>query len=94
MWNQIDYRMNLIMRAASIYKDHLGLQEPDCADVDMENFPSLGFASEIRRLLRNKYQLFDDPSCHQGDIYDKGHHTSRHVFRVLGGPLRKQSNSD
>lgn len=59
---QLDYRMNAIMGAATVYKDYLGANFLDCHQADMEEYKRSRPQSWVNTLmLVRKYSLFDPP---------------------------------
>ncbi|KFY82083.1 hypothetical protein V500_10833 [Pseudogymnoascus sp. VKM F-4518 (FW-2643)] len=71
--DQIDYRLNHIMRTATTYKKVWGLDLPNCEEVDVGKGPGIG-SPRWRELLGlvQSYPLFDAPQEDQGYEYGKG----------------------
>ncbi|OBT74065.1 hypothetical protein VF21_07811 [Pseudogymnoascus sp. 05NY08] len=70
--DQIDYRVNHVMRTATGYKEVWGLNIPKCEVVDVEKAPGIGSPDWVKMLkLVESYPLFDDPH-RQGAEYEKG----------------------
>lgn len=73
MRDQIDYRLNQVMGAATVYKNFLEVSIADCHKIDMDEYQHRGsprFISAV--LLVRQYPLFDKPSILQGHQYAKG----------------------
>jgi hypothetical protein len=69
---QLDYRMNAIMGAATVYKNYLGANFLDCHQADMENYKRRRPQPWTDNLmLVRKYPLFDPPIYPQTP-YPKG----------------------
>jgi hypothetical protein len=67
----IEYRMNQITLAATIYKDFLGIRYRDCHEVDTDKYPRRYTNRWINAYeLVRKYPLFDRPES--GHEFDKG----------------------
>ncbi|OBT60536.1 hypothetical protein VE03_10055 [Pseudogymnoascus sp. 23342-1-I1] len=70
--DQIDYRVNHIMRTATMYKDFWNLQIKNCEDADAETGPGVSTSRWLEMLnLVESYPLFDEPHK-QGHVYEKG----------------------
>lgn len=68
MRKSIDYRMNQVMGAATMYKDFWGIDVPDCHQVNVDVG---GWSPEAFRWAC-RYALFDEPGSLQGHRYVKG----------------------
>ncbi|OBT85845.1 hypothetical protein VE02_06054 [Pseudogymnoascus sp. 03VT05] len=68
MRKSIDYRMNQVMGAATMYKNFWDIDAPDCHQVDVEG---AAWSSEAFRWAF-QYALFDEPGRLQGHRYVKG----------------------
>ncbi|KFZ01424.1 hypothetical protein V501_10013 [Pseudogymnoascus sp. VKM F-4519 (FW-2642)] len=68
MRKSIDYRMNQVMGAATMYKNFWDIDIPDCHQLDVD---SGGWSSEAFRWACG-YALFDEPGSLQGHRYVKG----------------------
>jgi hypothetical protein len=70
--DQIDYRVNHVMRTATGYKEVWGLNIPKCEVVGVKKAPGIG-SSRWREMLElvASYPLFDGPHG-QGAEYEKG----------------------
>ncbi|KAI9741433.1 MAG: hypothetical protein M1818_004239 [Claussenomyces sp. TS43310] len=69
---QIDYRLNQVMAAATMYKNFLDLNLADCHMVEMDKYPKSGTSRWIAALeLVETYPLSDKP-CRQSHEYSKG----------------------
>ncbi|RFU34779.1 hypothetical protein B7463_g1573, partial [Scytalidium lignicola] len=69
---QIEYRMNQIMVAATLYKEYLEIQMPDCQRWDSTRYPLWGEQPwiQVYELVRT-YPLFDRPPT--GHMFMKGY---------------------
>ncbi|KFY70057.1 hypothetical protein V499_09510 [Pseudogymnoascus sp. VKM F-103] len=67
MRKSIDYRMNQVMGAATMYKNFWGIDIPDCHQLDVD---AGGWSPEAFRWAC-RYALFDEPGCLQGHRYVK-----------------------
>ena len=75
--DQIDYRMNQVMVAATLYKGYLGLSSIDCQKFDFDTFRGESTPPLMEKWLEafdlvDNYPLFDMPSGTQGHYYPKG----------------------
>ncbi|KFY49682.1 hypothetical protein V496_09865 [Pseudogymnoascus sp. VKM F-4515 (FW-2607)] len=73
MRESIDYRMNQVMGAATMYNNFWDIDMPDCHEVDVE---ALFISTKIIKFafdLVCRFDLFDKPSAFQGYIYVKRH---------------------
>ncbi|OBT96684.1 hypothetical protein VE01_04191 [Pseudogymnoascus verrucosus] len=68
MRKSIEYRMNQVMGAATMYKDFWGIDVPDCHQVNVD---AGGWSAEAFRWAC-RYALFDEPGSLQGHRYVKG----------------------
>ncbi|OBT74030.1 hypothetical protein VF21_07809 [Pseudogymnoascus sp. 05NY08] len=68
MRKSIDYRMNQVMGAATMYKNFWDIDMPDCHEVNVER---AAWSSEAFHLVCG-YALFDEPDRLQGHSYVKG----------------------
>ena len=75
------YRLHTIIDQATEYKEHIGLNFPDCKNFDSEEYEARSQKNrdekmEERRLTIAKMvkakHLFDDAAPHEGKPYDKG----------------------
>jgi hypothetical protein len=75
----LQYRLSTIIDRATEYKDHLGLDFPDCRDCEMYTYEAAISKDKIRSARHNEiyklfadYDLFDRPEDHEGMRYEKG----------------------
>ena len=75
--DQIDYRMNQVMVAATLYRDYLGLSSIDCQKFNFDTFRGDSPLTLMEKWveafdLLGSYPLFDKPCGSQGRSYHKG----------------------
>ncbi|ELR02621.1 hypothetical protein VC83_04090 [Pseudogymnoascus destructans] len=73
MRKSIDYHMNQVMGAATMYKNFWDIDMPDCRQVDVEAYIYDRNLIDAFFHLVCRYALFDEPNRFQGHRYVKGY---------------------
>jgi hypothetical protein len=68
---EVDYRMNQVMAAATVYKNYLGIEFDDCHEVDVWTCSRTDLSVKWLGFV-NRYPLFDESAGLQGHSYGKG----------------------